>query len=118
MYLKPKGIRNLISDTENKGGGTMWNSKKEASSAEPDYEFEILDIFVKEITKYGDDPGDELLLAVIKQAIESFNELHELGIYPLSKEVGDGIIKFLMEMSEFIGLSKGNEKLIESWRKF
>ena len=33
----------------------MWNSKKEASSDETDYELEILDIFVKSITKYGDD---------------------------------------------------------------
>ena len=82
----------------------MWNSKKEASSDETDYELEILDIFVKSITKYGDD----LLLAGVKQAIESFNELHDLKIYPLSKEVGDGIVNFLIESSEFIGFSKGN----------
>ena len=80
----------------------MWSSKKEASSDETDYELEILDIFVKSITKYGDDPGDDLLLAGVKQAIESFNELHELKIYPLSKEVGDGIVSFLIESSEFI----------------
>ena len=49
------------------------------------------------------------IVAGVKQAIESFNELHDLKIYPLSKEVGDRIVNFLIESSEFIGLSKGNE---------
>ena len=43
-------------DTKIKLGGQLCGiQKKEASSDETDYELEILDIFVKSITKYGDD---------------------------------------------------------------
>lgn len=96
----------------------MWKSIKSVFSSAPDYETDTLDIFMKAITDFGDDPGEERLQEALKQAIDTFNKLHESQTVVLSKESGDGIVKFLLESAEFMGPPKGYEKYLEMWRKF